>query len=117
MVRGFYTISHFEPVSILSFPAFSTFLLAMGVTAGVILRFGPESFTFLYDKWIGFVTASLVMSIVQSIYSYGSSFYGNKLLALGGNSGNFIYDVSRRHTNTAVMPFVNPRHSFTLVVN
>ncbi|KAF9793038.1 ERG4/ERG24 ergosterol biosynthesis protein [Thelephora terrestris] len=72
--------------------AFSTFLLALGVTAGVILRFGPESFTFLYDKWVGFVTASLAMSIVQSIYCYASSFYGGKLLALGGNSGNFIYD-------------------------
>lgn len=66
----------------------------MGVTAGVILRFGPESFTFLYDKWIGFVTASLAMSVVQSIYCYASSFFGDKLLALGGNSGNFIYDVS-----------------------
>jgi delta14-sterol reductase len=77
------------------FIAFSTFLLALGVTAGVILRFGPESFTFLYDKWVGFVTASLAMSIVQSIYCYSSSFYGGKLLALGGNSGNFIYDVSQ----------------------
>ncbi|KAF9654072.1 ERG4/ERG24 ergosterol biosynthesis protein [Thelephora ganbajun] len=72
--------------------AFSTFLLTMGVTAGVILRFGPESFTFIYDKWIGFVTASFVMSVVQSIYCYTSSFFGDKLLALGGNSGNFIYD-------------------------
>lgn len=80
------------PISL--FLAFSTFLLALGVTAGVILRFGPESFTFLYDKWIGFVTASLVMSVVQSVYCYAASFYGGKLLALGGNSGNFIYDVS-----------------------
>ena len=81
-------------VSTSSSSAFSTFLLTMGVTAGVILRFGPESFTFLYDKWIGFVTASLAMSVVQSIYCYASSFFGDKLLALGGNSGNFIYDVS-----------------------
>ena len=71
----------------------------MGVTAGVILRFGPESFTFIYDKWIGFVTASLIMSLVQSVYCYISSFFGDKLLALGGNSGNFIYDVSRHDTN------------------
>ena len=68
----------------------------MGVTAGVILRFGPESFTFLFDKWIGFVTASFIMSIVQSVYCYISSFFGEKLLALGGNSGNLIYDVSRQ---------------------
>lgn len=72
----------------------------MGVTAGVILRFGPESFTFLYDKWVGFVTASFVMSIVQSVYCYVSSFFGDKLLALGGNSGNFIYDVRAARTWT-----------------
>ena len=78
------------------FPAFSTFLLAMGVAVGTILRFGPESFTFIYDKWIGFVTASFIMSVVQSVYCYASSFFGDKLLALGGNSGNFIYDVSFR---------------------
>lgn len=74
----------------------------MGLTAGFILRFGPESFTFFYDKWIGFVTASLVMSVVQSIYSYASSFRSDRLLALGGNSGNFIYDVSE-HMNSAVI--------------
>jgi len=72
----------------------------MGVTAGFILRFGPEEFTFLYNKWIGFVTASFVMSVVQSVYYYASSFFGDKLLALGGNSGNFIYDVSRQVIRT-----------------
>ena len=77
----------------------------MGVTAGIILRFGPESFTFIYDKWIGFVTASLIMTVVQSVYCYASSFFGDKLLALGGNSGNFIYDVSCQHVNaTAISP-------------
>lgn len=81
----------------------------MGITAGVILRFGPESFTFLYDKWIGFVTASLIMSIAQSVYCYAFSFYGDKLLALGGNSGNFIYDVSRCHMDSALIS------SFTLI--
>ena len=79
----------------------------MGVTAGVILRFGPESFTFIYDKWIGFVTASLIMSLVQSVYCYTSSFFGNKLLALGGNSGNFIYDVSHQHMNPTAIPPLN----------
>jgi delta14-sterol reductase len=66
------------------------------VTAGVILHFGPESFTFHFDKWIGFITAPFVVSIVQSVYCYLSSFFGYKLLALGGNSGKFVYDVSRQ---------------------
>ncbi|KAG1761186.1 ERG4/ERG24 ergosterol biosynthesis protein [Suillus occidentalis] len=72
--------------------AFSTFLLAMGISCGYIFRNGPESFTFLYQKWIGFVTASLVMSLVQAFYVYASSYRPGALLALGGNSGNFMYD-------------------------
>ncbi|CAA7268182.1 unnamed protein product [Cyclocybe aegerita] len=72
--------------------AFSTFLLALGITSGWILRNGPESFTFIYDKWVGLLTASLVMSVVQAVYVYAASFKPGKLLALGGNSGNFIYD-------------------------
>ena len=97
--------------------AFSTFLLAMGVTAGVILRFGPESFTFLYDKWLGFVTASLIMSLVQSVWCYASSFFGDKLLALGGNSGNFIYDVSHGSTGWHHGTPADPCDSFLSVVN
>ena len=73
--------------------AFSTFLLALGLSIGSIISSGPESFTFLYERWVGFVTASILMSIAQGLYCYISSFYGEKLLALGGNSGNFIYDV------------------------
>ncbi|KAH0834081.1 ERG4/ERG24 ergosterol biosynthesis protein [Lanmaoa asiatica] len=73
--------------------AFSTFLLTLGITTGYIIRYGPESFTFLYDKWLGFVTASLIMSIVQGVAVYAGSFREGALLALGGNSGNPIYDV------------------------
>lgn len=73
--------------------AFSTFLLTLGITFGLIFRFGPQSFTFIHDRWLGFVTASFIMSVVQSLYCYGTSFGSGKLLALGGNSGNPIYDV------------------------
>ncbi|KAF9221728.1 ERG4/ERG24 ergosterol biosynthesis protein [Gyrodon lividus] len=72
--------------------AFSTFLLALGITTGYIMRYGPQSFTFLYEKWVGFVTASLVMSVVQGLAVYAASFRKGALLALGGNSGNPIYD-------------------------
>ncbi|KAN0079912.1 Ergosterol biosynthesis ERG4/ERG24 [Tylopilus felleus] len=72
--------------------AFSTLLLTLGITTGYIIRYGPESFTFLYDKWLGFLTASLIMSIVQGVAVYASSFRAGALLALGGNSGNPIYD-------------------------
>ncbi|KAH9942899.1 ERG4/ERG24 ergosterol biosynthesis protein [Amylocystis lapponica] len=72
--------------------AFSTFLLTLGLTAGYIWQYGPQSFTFIYDKWIGFVTASILMSVVQGLACYVASFRSGALLALGGNSGNPIYD-------------------------
>ncbi|TFK74093.1 ERG4/ERG24 ergosterol biosynthesis protein [Pluteus cervinus] len=72
--------------------AFSTYFLTLGLVTGWILRFGPESFTFIYEKWLGFVTASLLNSVIQAVYSYASSYRSGALLALGGNSGNFIYD-------------------------
>lgn len=72
--------------------AFSTFLLTLGITTGYIIRFGPQSFTFIYHKWVGFMTASLIMSVVQALGVYVASFRKGALLALGGNSGNPIYD-------------------------
>jgi hypothetical protein len=76
-----------------SLPAFPTFLLAMGTAFGIILRFGPGAFTFLYERWVGFVTAAFLMSVAQATFVYIASFAPGKLLALGGNSGNVIYDV------------------------
>jgi delta14-sterol reductase len=74
--------------------AFPTFLLTLGLAFGYIQRFGPQSFTFIYDKWLGFVTASILMSVFQAVACHIASFFGkDKLLALGGNSGNHIYDV------------------------
>lgn len=77
--------------------AFPTFLLAMGIACGFVWQFGPQSLTFIYRRWLGFTTAALIMSVVQGILCYATSFIGNKLLALGGNTGNPIYDVSIVH--------------------
>jgi Delta14-sterol reductase len=74
--------------------AFSTFLFAMGITAGIIWRFGAGSFTFFYDRWVGFCTAALLNSVLQAVYVYLASFREGKQLALGGNTGNVIYDVN-----------------------
>ncbi len=73
--------------------AFSTALLTFGVVAGVIYRYGPEPLTFIYDHWLGLVTASILMAVVQGLGCYLASFRKGALLALGGNSGNPIYDV------------------------
>ncbi|THH20554.1 hypothetical protein EW146_g838 [Bondarzewia mesenterica] len=72
--------------------AFSTSLLALGLATGYILRFGVQSFTFFYEHWVGFLTAALLNSIFQGLLWYALSFKKGKLLALGGNSGNHVYD-------------------------
>lgn len=61
--------------------------------AGYIHQNGVQSFTFLYDQWVGFTTAAFLMSVAQAAYVYAASFREGKLLALGGNSGSWIYDV------------------------
>ncbi|EMD40017.1 hypothetical protein CERSUDRAFT_81323 [Gelatoporia subvermispora B] len=72
--------------------AFSTFLLTLGLTSGYIWQYGPQSFTFFYEHWVGFITASVLMSVVQGLACYAASFREGALLALGGNTGSFIYD-------------------------
>ncbi len=74
-------------------PAFSTFLLALGLTSGVIYRYGPQSFTFFHYKFVGFITASIIMAVMQGVACYAASFRSGAILALGGNTGNPIYDV------------------------
>jgi hypothetical protein len=49
----------------------------------------------MYDRWLGLLTAAFVNSVVQALAVYWQSFNNGELLALGGNSGNFVYDVSR----------------------
>ncbi|KAL4402652.1 Erg24, C-14 sterol reductase [Malassezia pachydermatis] len=72
--------------------AMPTGAMALGIVCTYISLKGPKSFTFLYDHWPGFLSAALVNSIVQAIYVYVASFVGDKLLALGGNSGNILFD-------------------------
>ncbi|THU87635.1 ERG4/ERG24 ergosterol biosynthesis protein [Dendrothele bispora CBS 962.96] len=84
--------------------AFSTFLLALGIVCGYISRFGPGSFTFLYEKWVGFVTASIIMAFLQAFIVYLMSFRKGALLALGGNTGNPIYDASIGTTKSSFFP-------------
>ncbi|CAE6353935.1 unnamed protein product [Rhizoctonia solani] len=74
--------------------AFSTMLLALGLTFGWILNFGPQSFTFIYEHWVGLCTASLINSFIQATWCYYISTKNEetRTLALGGNSGNRLYD-------------------------
>lgn len=75
--------------------AFATLAVTLGLTASWIICFGPSSFTFIYDHWIGFCTAALINAFVQAMWLYYISTKNTdlRLLALGGNTGNIIYDV------------------------
>ncbi|KAB5589542.1 C-14 sterol reductase ERG24 [Ceratobasidium theobromae] len=76
------------------FNGFSTLLLNLGVAAGWILYFGPRSFTFIYDHWVGLCTATLLNSFIQVSYCYFMSTQNenSRLLSVGGNSGNLVHD-------------------------
>ncbi|SOV06722.1 probable ERG24 - C-14 sterol reductase [Ustilago sp. UG-2017a] len=72
--------------------AFATFIVAMAASAAWIFYKGPESFTIFYQHWPGLLSAALCNSFAQAVYCYLVSFGEGKLLALGGNSGNILYD-------------------------
>ncbi|CAE6436127.1 unnamed protein product [Rhizoctonia solani] len=73
---------------------FSTFLLNLGLVAAWIFTFGPQSFTFIYDHWVGLCTAVILNSLIHATCCYIMSTQNQdqRLLALGGNTGNVIYD-------------------------
>lgn len=75
--------------------AFATLVLTLSLTVAWILVFGPSSFTFIYDHWVGLFTASLINALAQSTWCYYVSTQDtdSRLLALGGNTGNAFYDV------------------------
>lgn len=55
---------------------------------------GPKPLEYVYNHFVGLAFASIIFSYIVSIYVYLASFKPGKLLALGGNTGNPIYDVS-----------------------
>ncbi|KAI8055831.1 ERG4/ERG24 ergosterol biosynthesis protein [Syncephalis plumigaleata] len=64
-------------------------LIACVVTLVVV---GREPFKYLYTHMIHFVAAAFLISAVFSLFLYLKSFRNGALLALGGNTGNPIYD-------------------------
>jgi delta14-sterol reductase len=71
-----------------------TMTLALGLTLGFLLqRGGVETFSWIYDNWVPLLSASLAMSFIQATWVWAYSFFSGELLALGGNSGNIVYDV------------------------
>lgn len=72
-----------------------TIVLCLAITAGIVSQPGGiELYTYMYDHWLPLTSAALVNATFQAVFVYVNSFYSGELLALGGNSGVFIYDVS-----------------------
>lgn len=67
----------------------------MGIVAAVFIKKGPSALTYAYDHFLGLTTASILFSFIQSAILYATSFQGEKVLALGGNSDSHIYNVRR----------------------
>ncbi|KAG8955904.1 erg24, C-14 sterol reductase [Tulasnella sp. 424] len=73
--------------------ALGALFMTLGLVGGMIYNNGPQTFTFIYEHYLGLITATFVWSYVQSILLYIWSFYGHpKVLALAANSGYHIHD-------------------------
>ncbi|KAI9288826.1 ERG4/ERG24 ergosterol biosynthesis protein [Umbelopsis sp. AD052] len=46
----------------------------------------------VYEHWVGINVASILFAFAASFWAYSNSFEPGALLALGGNTGNMIYD-------------------------
>jgi hypothetical protein len=55
---------------------------------------GLKPLVFVYDHWIGLAFSSVMFSYLVALFVYIKSFAPGALLALGGNTGNALYDVS-----------------------
>ncbi|ODN79893.1 hypothetical protein L202_03785 [Cryptococcus amylolentus CBS 6039] len=70
-----------------------TLLLALGIITGLLVQpGGVQAFTWLHDHFVPLLSAALAMATFQATWVYAYSFFSGELLALGGNSGNVIYD-------------------------
>jgi hypothetical protein len=68
---------------------------------------GIQSLTFLYDHFLGLTFAAFVWSVILATGTYISSFRGENtpLLAEGGNTGNWIYDVYSSNSRLIVVVY------------
>lgn len=67
-------------------------LTALLTARAITTKMQLPELQFVYENIVQLANASIVTSFLISIFLYFSSFVGKKLLALGGNSHNPIYD-------------------------
>ncbi|KAI9262688.1 ergosterol biosynthesis ERG4/ERG24 [Sporodiniella umbellata] len=69
-----------------------TYVTLMTIACMVLSVTGLQPLTYVYDHYTGLVLSSILFAYTLSLFVYINSFYSNRLLALGGNTGNIIYD-------------------------
>ncbi|KAI9217973.1 C-14 sterol reductase Erg24 [Blastocladiella britannica] len=72
--------------------AFNTLLFTTASIAAIINFHGLDMLLYIADHHLQLITAAVIVTYAISLYLYVSSYVGDKLLALGGNSGNPFYD-------------------------
>jgi Delta14-sterol reductase len=75
--------------------AFMSLVCVAVYTISSVRIHGLGGLTFLYDHFLGITFAAFLWSVFLATVTYITSFRGDKtpLLAEGGNTGNWIYDV------------------------
>lgn len=69
------------------------FWISLGCSIWVFPKIIPGfSLAYCYDNYLQLATAACVFSFALSFYLYFTSFGEDKMLALGGNTGNALYD-------------------------
>ncbi|KAJ3106148.1 hypothetical protein HDU97_006965 [Phlyctochytrium planicorne] len=81
--------------SVLKYPinGFRALLVSAGLVAGSVYVYGLEPLLWIADHYLELALASIAVSLIQSLLLYVLSFRSSKvMLALGGNTGNVLYD-------------------------
>ncbi|KAL1916720.1 uncharacterized protein VTP21DRAFT_5424 [Calcarisporiella thermophila] len=72
--------------------AFKTLIATLLTTLALFYQYGTTPFIIVTEHFLGLITTATLFSAVFSLYLYVRSFGKGRLLALGGNTGNFLYD-------------------------
>jgi hypothetical protein len=86
-------ISHHRLIQSLCFIGFASFHTLLFAALYFLKDSGLKPLEYVYDHFVGLAFASIIFSYAISIAVYIGSFAPDKLLALGGNTGNAVYDV------------------------
>uniref|UniRef100_A0A7N8XD01 Delta(14)-sterol reductase LBR n=1 Tax=Mastacembelus armatus TaxID=205130 RepID=A0A7N8XD01_9TELE len=74
------------------------FAIVVSAVAVAVMVHQDVDLTYIHSHFLQLATASFLISVLLSIYLYVRSRYvGQEQLALGGNSGNVIYDFFKGH--------------------